>query len=317
MGAFGLNASIMDASNLAWKLGLCARGAADLNALGETYNAERGLHARRIIRTSGEYLRFVCGSDVPLAEFDIGSSPATNGNGTKEHVDGPDKAAVTNGEDHPDMLDDTKMDDLAFLHYFFSRHSQFLLGVDAGYSPSVLTPSTKTGGAIRPENGVRAPNPRVCLSTSTTGYLYDVLTGVDRFHVVLFGGEMLSDPSLPSRASLATLSATLASSKHFFSRYGGATRFHIVVVLKGVPVAAQNFLGDPDLKFLASNATLLFDDRTPDDDAHGIYEVDRARGAALVVRPDLWIGTSAPLDGAITAFDDYFGGFLLEMHGPR
>nr|POE77923.1 hypothetical protein CFP56_09565 [Quercus suber] len=211
------------------------------------------------------------------------------------------------------MLDDTKMDDMAFLHSFFSRHSQFLLGVDAGFSPSVLTPSPAHCGAIGPRNGVRAPNPRVCLSTSNTGYLYDVLLGVDRFHIVLLVGEMLSDPSLPSRASLSQLSAALASPKHFFSRYGGASRFHIVIVAKGVPSDAQALLRDPDLAFVASNATLVFDDRTPDDDAHAVYEVERACGAAVVIRPDLWIGTSAMLDDAISSFDAYFERFLLKV----
>lgn len=65
MGAFGLNASIMDSANLAWKLGLCALNLAKPSILLPTYDTERRAHANRIIRVSGSYLRFVCNSDFP------------------------------------------------------------------------------------------------------------------------------------------------------------------------------------------------------------------------------------------------------------
>ncbi|KAF2199799.1 FAD binding domain-containing protein [Delitschia confertaspora ATCC 74209] len=69
MGAFGLNASILDSCNLAWKLGLCCSGAADIKSLMPTYDRERRLHAVRIIETSGIYLRFICNSILPVASL--------------------------------------------------------------------------------------------------------------------------------------------------------------------------------------------------------------------------------------------------------
>lgn len=53
MDAFGLNASIIDASNLAWKIGLIARSRAQLASLAPTYDRERRLFAQRIIKVSG------------------------------------------------------------------------------------------------------------------------------------------------------------------------------------------------------------------------------------------------------------------------
>jgi phenol 2-monooxygenase len=45
MGAFGLNASNVDAANLAWKIGLVGQNKARLEALLPTYSVERRLHA--------------------------------------------------------------------------------------------------------------------------------------------------------------------------------------------------------------------------------------------------------------------------------
>lgn len=104
MGAFGLNASMMDSANLAWKLGLCARNLADLSALAATYDQERRQHAQQIIRISGSYLRFVCQSTIPLAEFEHGGEPL----GTAGPVDySPGK-------------------DLDFLRQFFGRRESEL-----------------------------------------------------------------------------------------------------------------------------------------------------------------------------------------------
>ena len=57
-GAFGLNASLLDAANLGWKIGLRARGKADLQRLLPNCDRERGLHAADIIAISGTYLRY-------------------------------------------------------------------------------------------------------------------------------------------------------------------------------------------------------------------------------------------------------------------
>jgi phenol 2-monooxygenase len=285
MGAFGLNASIMDACNLAWKIGLCARNQARLSVLGPTYCAERRLHANCIIRVSGSYLRFICHSDLPLAEFD---APP------------PSLSWV------PDAVPYTAGEELDFLRAFFANNGPFLLGVDAPYAPGVLVPE-KPPGAIGPLNGVRAPNPRLCFSASETGYLYDMTTGAATFHLLLF----VSDLRGPVRRALARFAAALGQPQSFYSRFGGPERFNLVVVAKAVPFEAEDLMAGEDLSAVRRHARLLFDDRAPDEDAHTCYEVDHAEGAVVVVRPDLWIGTSAFLGDGATALDEYFGNFML------
>ncbi len=303
MGAFGLNGSIMDAANLAWKLGLCSLDLAPISPLLSTYSLERRAQAARIIRVSGSYLRFVCNSTLPVVK-----ALGTDIDMTSD--DGP--------EYDPTSATHTQEDDLAFLKHFFTANGQFLLGLDAPYGPSVLTPSSPdpTDSVSRPRpigpvNGVRAPNPRVCFSPERTGYLYDTLTGASTIHILLF----VSTLPAPVATHLRTLCAALQKPGSWYSKYGGRRRFNIVVVTKLLPFELASALQEhSELIWLRENAMWLHDDRAPDEDAHTWYEVDRAKGAMVVVRPDLWVGESAFLDETTTV-EGYLNSFLLPVVG--
>ncbi|KAI8932346.1 hypothetical protein NX059_010539 [Plenodomus lindquistii] len=91
MDAFGLNASIMDAPNLAWKMGLVAQNKAKLETLMSTYSLERRKHACCIIETSGEYLRFVCAVDLDIANV------RSLGEESNKIDQRPDRSVRTNG----------------------------------------------------------------------------------------------------------------------------------------------------------------------------------------------------------------------------
>ncbi|KAG7108051.1 hypothetical protein HYQ44_012766 [Verticillium longisporum] len=94
-----------------------------------------------------------------------------------------------------DKADTPLAEDLEFLGQFFKAHAQFLLGVDCPYAESAAVSSsgldlTPKGGhppAIRVKSGVRAPNPRVCLSPTESGYLL-VNAGSDFFHGISIRG---------------------------------------------------------------------------------------------------------------------------------
>lgn len=388
MGAFGLNASIMDASNLAWKLGLVARGKAKMHELLSTYNSERRDHAVRIIEASGEYLRFVCATDLPIADLrnlgttteihdshksadfamnditdtqksignsDLGVETAMDGhtNGSTDmsvqsnnttQVNGhkhesEKKAATTNAVNvsndkstngslptngsskgqSKDKVDDQnpkpqpdQTKDLQFLSSFFGRYGQFLLGVDAPFSTSVIASDQRTTDGVRPfevNHGVRAPNPRVCFSQSSTGYLYDKMRGASLFHIVIFASSLEPGSQASSNVSRFTESALMASSG-FYERYGGADRFNVVLVVKCLPFEIEWRLAQTEeLARLGEIATVVFDDRAPDEDAHTTWGANHSTGAVAVVRPDLWVGMTAFPD-EVAAFDAYFGGFL-------
>lgn len=339
MGAFGLNASILDAANIGWKLGLCAKGKADPSKLLPTYDRERRLHAANIIEISGKYLRLVCSSQVPTArlhclgaslgleELETHKANGVNGvNGVHDAVRKPPASSseAISIESDPKHQQNgnaafTRDEAKAFLFDFFTRHGQFLLGVDAAYGMSCLNPcmnlTNDVDGAqrappVKVKNGMRAPNPRLCIDDSHTGYLYDKLPGDGRFHLVVFGSNLLG----PVRQQLKIFSEEISSGKatsEIYARFGGQDMFNIVLVAKGMPFEIKESLSvDEDLAALRDKAIVLADDRAPDDDAHSTWGVNHRTGAVVVIRPDLWVGMSAT-PGDAEELGSYFATFLL------
>lgn len=300
LGAFGLNSSIYDASNLGWKLGLSIRGLAKPATLLPTYDNERRLFANRVIRCSGAYLRFICNSKQPLAEL----------RGLGEDLE-------THDENLP-ALDGSAEADLRFLQSFFGRHAMFLLGMGAPIVPSVICPTVPTETAKQTPttilNGARAPNPRICFDAETTSYLYDKMMGVSRFHILIFASDLRG----PVRERVARFSKLGLGPGGFFAKFGGREVFNIVLVVKALPHEKDELLGEQinggadDLKYLRDYATVVYDDRVPDEDAHYWYGINHARGSVIVVRPDLLVGTSVWPEN-VDAVEEYFSEFLVEQ----
>lgn len=88
--------------------------------------------------------------------------------------------------------------------------------------------------------------------------------------------------------------------------------FNVVLVTKALPFETEWRLHGEELDGLRKNAEVVFDDRPPGVDAHGVYEINHARGAVVVVRPDLWLGVCAWPEEAEKVLGEYFGGFLVE-----
>lgn len=302
MGAFGLNASILDSANLGWKLGLTCTGKAAVETLMPTYEEERRRHAERIIELTGTYLRFVCASNMPTVKL--------GGVGTAPREDGP----VPVVDEDPTIADPDKR----YLAAFYANNMGFLLGIDCEYGHSVLTPPRAKANplAVSAERatlvrwGVRAPNPRVALGRTSTGYLYDLLGRGAKFTLVVFASD-LQGPVLPAVVAFA---AHVASPNSFWARWG-TDMLELVLVTKLLPADLDAFLAQDSAEARAVQglhdiARVAFDDELPEKDAHHVYGVDHARGAVAVVRPDLWTGVTVhPEEGA--ALDAYFGGFLL------
>ncbi|KAK4145921.1 FAD binding domain-containing protein [Dichotomopilus funicola] len=314
LGAFGLNASILDACNLAWKLGLAAKGLAKTETLLSTYTRERRKHATRIIRVSGEYLRFISGSSLSVPDLD--NPESLNGTNSSKGTNGTTTTTTTTTNGHPA----TNGTDLDFIGRFFKTNGQFLHGVDCPYDESAVAlspalPSTSRSPPIQVRSGVRAPNPRVCLSKDRTGYLYDVLSGAGRFHLVLFASSL---ESAKVRRQLAKFVDGLSDSRNgFYHRLGGEALLQIVLVIKKLPFEFDEFAATetgrdliaPLLEF--KSTVVVFDDRAPDEDAHTTWGVNHRTGAFAVIRPDLWVGTSCYLKET----DKLAGHFQGFLHG--
>lgn len=211
-------------------------------------------------------------------------------------------------------LDGTPEGDLKFLAAFFQRNDKFLLGLEPAETISPVCPIDREEGLKRPVtvlNGRRAPNPRISFSAGFTGYLYDKLTGAAKFHILVFGSDLCG----PVRERIARFSRQAIGPQGFFTQFGGPATFNLVLIVKSLPIETEKLLQangeDDDLKNLRGQATVLYDDRSPDEDAHYWYGINHARGAVVVVRPDLLIGVSAwPEEGNVLAA--YFEGFLVE-----
>ncbi|KAI0449719.1 FAD binding domain-containing protein [Xylaria acuta] len=341
MGAFGLNASIIDAANLAWKIGLAAKGKAKTDVLLPTYNSERRQHAVRIIEVSGTYLRFVCGSNlhVPdLRNVEVLNEQMPNGaNGhvtdsaeDKIHVanSGESNGHLTNGQGaNSDFCTDDESAgkvasdkprgaereaDLEFLSNFFKTNGPFLLGMDCPYGNSVIRTelAESVTQPLRVKPGVRAPNPRVCFAAGDTGYLYDKLKqgGAARFHILVFGSSL---GGRQIQNNLRSFVDMLRAPAGFYRRFGGANMFNILLITKLMPFELETLppTAAELVDLLRNEAEVLFDDRPPDEDAHTTFGANHAKGGIAVIRPDLWVGMTAFPD-EMDVVTDYFAGFL-------
>jgi phenol 2-monooxygenase (NADPH) len=309
MGAFGLNVSIIDTSNLAWKIGMCCKGQAKLETLLPTYDYERRMHANRVIEVSGTYLRFVCGSSLGIV--DLRDQGKDLGMHTVEKMkEGESRTLLT-----PDAKNASpdEAEARGFLLDFFNTHGMFLLGLDVAYGQSVINPALKPlpEGAKRPitvKNGVRAPNPRVCFDASHTGYLYDKMAGSSKLHLLVFGSDLRG----PVRRKLADFSKALRDPHSFYNQFGGKDLFNVVLVAKGVPFEIEDAIQGHDISALRETAIVLSDDRAPDEDAHTTYGVNHTTGALVIVRPDLWVGTSTAPD-ELKEVEAYLSSFLIPV----
>ncbi|KAJ5892760.1 FAD binding domain-containing protein [Penicillium tannophilum] len=161
-GASGLNASILDAANLDWKLGYCARGLSPIKALLPTYDMERRLHAANVVKLSGKYLRSCCNPESPVSHTpDEGENLGAEA--IKHTVRGEPSVFAKPGEKLPEHL---------YLADYYHKYGAFMLGLDVAYGKSALFPAQgEASVSVVVDNGVRAPNPRVSLGPITTGYL--------------------------------------------------------------------------------------------------------------------------------------------------
>lgn len=286
-----MNSSLYDAANLSWKLGLCVRGAADPLTLLSTYDTERRLYANRVIRFSGAFMRFICNLDLPLASL------RGAGEGLEVHDEIPLALGATNQEAGK------------WLGGFFGRMPKFMTGLGIPIVDTVLTSNIAGAHGASPVNllnGVRAPDTRVCFSADNTSYLYDAMMGVGKFHILLFASDLQG----AVRAKIAHFSTQGLVPGGFFDRFGGRERFNVVLVVKALPHEADELLGGHDLQNLRGVATVVYDDRAPDEDVHNTYGVNHARGAVVVIRPDLLVGASAwPEDSK--SITEYLSTFLI------
>ena len=250
-----------------------------------------------MVELSGKYLRYCCNSDIPVPHThelgkDLGAKAIKNA------VRGEPYGFAKPGEKLPEHL---------YLADYYHKYGAFMLGLDVAYGKSIVFPVQD--GAPVPvdvDNGVRAPNPRVSLSSGTTGYLYDVMKGAGSFHLVVFASSIEGSV----KRNLQQFAQSLCDPSGFYARSGGRELFNIVIVTKRLPFEIDAILAEPEFQRLREVASVVFDDQAPDEDAHTMWGVDHGTGAVIAIRPDLWVGLRVRPD-QVDELDQYFSGFLV------
>ncbi|PCH36424.1 hypothetical protein WOLCODRAFT_140412 [Wolfiporia cocos MD-104 SS10] len=264
----GMNASMNDTHDLAWKLTHVIRGWAGLSLL-KTYEFERRKYAQDLIAFDKRFSALFSGK------------PRTDG-----EADG-----VTQEE---------------FLEAV-GTFDQFVSGTGVCYAPSVLTRMTHQASARGLVIGQRLP-PRIFVRAADARPvdIHDMLPADGRFGVAVFAG----DADMHIAALARSLDALLR--RHAEQRGGVAAVFNVFTVLARSKDDV-NYTDVPELLRPHWSKVLLDDTDMFGRSGGGGYDaygIDRTRGAVVIVRPDGFVGTVAPLED-LSEIDDYFSSFMV------
>lgn len=268
----GMNASMNDTHNLIWKLTHVLRGWANLSLL-KTYEFERRKYAQDLIAFDKKFSALFSGK--PKSE---------------EYADG-----VTHEE---------------FLQAF-QTFGAFTSGTGIHYAQSILTSTTHQAAASNLIIGQRIlPQIVLRMADRRAIDIQDVCPADTRFKVLVFTGD-LRDPA--QRARVEKFAAELGR-KDGFLRATGETKaesiYDVLSILKGKKEEGSHF-DVPEILRSHWSKVLLDDTDVTNKKGGKVYETYGVgpEGAVVVVRPDGYVGTVAPLD-EVKSLDGYFAGFM-------
>ncbi|OQD69057.1 hypothetical protein PENPOL_c002G08120 [Penicillium polonicum] len=260
----GMNVSMMDSYNLAWKLAYSVHGLTPANASGQpdpildTYNTERHTIAKQLI------------------EFDKAFSSMFSGKM------GPSGDGV-GGLTHDEFLE------------VFSRGNGFTSGCGVEY-PENLTVDRNLSEDQNPIHGtdhlsgILRPGRRllnVRLVRHADGYrrdLQDDFPSTGRFRILCLASSDLLDPQGVSARALTALGTSIL-------------RFPKTLVEQVVihPRLPKDFTWTDLPLEVKGHSEMSFYSGYEIDDVYGIYGINPTEGALAIVRPDGYIGVIAPL----------------------
>ncbi|PCH36417.1 hypothetical protein WOLCODRAFT_28542 [Wolfiporia cocos MD-104 SS10] len=264
----GMNASMHDSHNLAWKLTHVIRGWAGLSLL-KTYEFERRKYALELIAFDKRFSALFSGK------------PRTD-----EDADG-----VT----HEEFLE------------AFETFGLFMSGIGVYYAPSVLTRMTHQSSAHGLVIGQRLhPHIFVRAADARPVDIHDMLPADGRFGVAVFAGD--------ADTHIAALARSLdALLRRYAEQRGGVAAVFNVFTVLAQSKDDVNYTDVPELLRPHWSKVLLDDTDMFGRSGGGGYDaygIDRARGAVVIVRPDGFVGTVAPLED-LSEIDEYFSSFMV------
>ena len=286
----GMNVSMQDTFNLGWKLAAVLRGQANPELL-HTYSDERKVTAQELIDYDIRWSKMVGSRDA--------DQPVT-----------------------PDEVEEQ-----------FVRGGQFTAGLATRYTPefSALTGSdTYQNLAPGFEIGTRFHSaPVIRVADAKPLQLGHVHRADGRWRVYLFADEggVAEGSSVANWCTRMTAAGSAISRftpegadvDSVFDVYAVTQQAHRDVDINAVPALVQPAKGkfgltDYEKVFSAEKTNGMLLGNIPGleatRDIYDLREIDRARGAVVIVRPDQYIGHVLPLD-EFEAFDEYFTKFLI------
>ncbi|KAL1740745.1 FAD binding domain-containing protein [Schizophyllum fasciatum] len=266
----GMNAGICDAHNLAWKIAYVLRGHAGLELL-QTYELERRRYAQELIAFDKEFAGLF--STKPYSE--------ANANG------------ITRDE---------------FFRTYI-KSTPFISGISIRYGPSMITnadhqdlaPDLVVGQRFPPHVFIRAADGKPV-------EVQDLLPANGLFKLLVFTGER-------TRAGFAATVQQFAEALvTALARFGitAVSEFMDVVMILGGKLDPGSVLAIPTV-LRPHWSRVLVDDvdvhRRHPGGGYAQYGVDPLRGAAVLARPDSFVGAICPLDEGQMLLK-YFEGFM-------
>ncbi|KAI5118756.1 hypothetical protein M0805_004842 [Coniferiporia weirii] len=273
----GMNASMNDSHNLAWKLAYVLKGWADRKLL-KTYEFERRAYAQELIDFDKKWAKLFSGKPR-----------------TEENKD---------GVSHEEMLK------------AYETFSGFTSGTGIQYPPSLITDLRFKHLASELAIGGRMPPQIVIRAADARPYeLQDLLPSDTRFKIVIFAGDLgigIQRSTLEKFVIDATSKTGFLRKYGNGSAEGcGWTAVFDLVTILIEKKEKVDYTSVPEV--LRPHWSKIFVDdenisRSKGGNAYENFGISPA-GAIAVVRPDGYIGMVAPLDGA-EDIDSYFAGFM-------
>ncbi|KAG9313143.1 putative monooxygenase [Chiua virens] len=276
----GMNASMNDTHNLAWKLAQVLKGWSSPSLL-KTYEHERRKYAQDLINFDKE-VSTLMSKGIPPAN---GGAPVRN--------------AGDAGRKPPIAVN--------------QLYGGFVSGIGVHYSPSaIVNPKPQrcaknlvVGERMLPQVFVRAADTRPI-------DIHDMLPADIRFKILFFVGH-LTEAKVFELNSLAEKLSKPSSFLHKYNADGNiSTVFDIITITSGTKESI-NYLTVPAI-FCPHWSKVLLDDKdameTQGGDGYKTFGIDPNRITIVVVRPDGYVGAIVP-SSALADLDNYFGSFLV------
>ncbi|KAF8892176.1 FAD binding domain-containing protein [Infundibulicybe gibba] len=270
----GMNASMNDTHNLAWKLAQVIRGDADISLL-KTYESERRTYAQELIAFDKNFAKMF---SVKLK--------------TEQNQDG-----IT----HADFLK------------AFQAYGGFTSGIGIHYGESPIVRGTHQQHAMGITIGQRMP-PQILLRAANARpiELQDLLPSDSRFKILIFAGDTSQIAQLRRLESLAEEITQPHHFLRKCSPTAQPSALFEILCISSARKDTVRYNDLPPL-FRSHWSSVLIDDcdvrGKQGGDAYHNFGIKPAGDTIVVVRPDGYVGTLAPFN-RLHDLDEYFLSFL-------